>query len=82
MNASIRSVVWGLAPLGALVGGAAGAALGLRATLLPVAFWARRRCCGSGGRRCATRMVCVSDQRAGPFMQIKTLDELGLTRAG
>ncbi|MET4024091.1 hypothetical protein [Bradyrhizobium sp. S3.2.12] len=34
VNASIRSVVWGLAPLGALVGGAAGAASGLRATLL------------------------------------------------
>ncbi|MET4358425.1 MFS family permease [Bradyrhizobium sp. RT9b] len=34
VNASIRSVVWGLAPLGALVGGAAGAVSGLRATLL------------------------------------------------
>ncbi|WP_420969723.1 MFS transporter [Bradyrhizobium sp. B120] len=34
VNASIRSVVWGLASLGALAGGAAAAATGLRATLL------------------------------------------------
>ncbi|WP_256378868.1 MFS transporter [Bradyrhizobium sp. Ai1a-2] len=34
VSASIRSVVWGLAPLGALLGGAVGAGPGLRATLV------------------------------------------------
>ncbi|WP_247396972.1 MULTISPECIES: MFS transporter [unclassified Bradyrhizobium] len=34
VNASIRSVVWGLAPLGALLGGVVGAGPGLRTTLL------------------------------------------------
>ncbi|MFJ9626202.1 MFS transporter [Streptomyces sp. NPDC101175] len=34
VNASIRTAVWGLAPLGALLGGACGAWLGTRATLL------------------------------------------------
>lgn len=34
VNASIRTVVWGLAPLGALLGGICGDVLGLRATLL------------------------------------------------
>ncbi|NEB00793.1 MFS transporter [Streptomyces sp. SID13726] len=34
VNASIRTVVWGLAPLGALLGGACGTAFGTRTTLL------------------------------------------------
>ncbi|MGL3104756.1 MFS transporter [Bradyrhizobium sp. BR 1432] len=34
VNASIRSLVWGLAPLGALLGGAVGAGPGLRTALL------------------------------------------------
>jgi hypothetical protein len=34
VNASIRTVVWGLAPLGALLGGACGTWFGTRATLL------------------------------------------------
>ncbi|WP_439373250.1 MFS transporter [Bradyrhizobium sp. DASA03120] len=34
VNASIRSLVWGLAPLGALLGGAVGAGSGLRTALL------------------------------------------------
>ncbi|WP_063807333.1 MFS transporter [Streptomyces caeruleatus] len=34
VNASIRTIVWGLAPLGALLGGACGAWFGTRATLL------------------------------------------------
>ncbi|WOH63657.1 hypothetical protein [Bradyrhizobium sp. BWA-3-5] len=34
VSASIRSVVWGLAPLGALLGGAVGAGAGLRATMV------------------------------------------------
>jgi hypothetical protein len=34
VNASIRTVVWGLAPLGALLGGACGTWLGTRTTLL------------------------------------------------
>jgi predicted MFS family arabinose efflux permease len=33
MNASYRSVVWGVIPLGALVGGLLGELIGLRATL-------------------------------------------------
>uniref|UniRef100_A0A375HC12 Modular protein sulfotransferase N_term, MSF transporter C_term n=2 Tax=Burkholderiaceae TaxID=119060 RepID=A0A375HC12_9BURK len=34
VNASIRTIVWGLAPVGAVLGGACGAWLGARATLL------------------------------------------------
>ena len=34
VNASIRTVVWGLAPLGALLGGVSGTAFGTRTTLL------------------------------------------------
>jgi len=34
MNASIRFLVWGIIPLGALLGGVLGEVLGLRLTLL------------------------------------------------
>ncbi|MGY8678305.1 hypothetical protein Q2941_10850 [Bradyrhizobium sp. UFLA05-153] len=34
VNASIRSLVWGLAPIGAVLGGVVGAGPGLRAALL------------------------------------------------
>jgi hypothetical protein len=37
MNATIRFVVWGVMPLGGLVGGALGAAIGVRATLFVAA---------------------------------------------
>jgi predicted MFS family arabinose efflux permease len=38
MNASLRFASWGVVPLGALLGGALGELIGLRATLLVIAL--------------------------------------------
>ena len=53
MNASMRFIVWGTIPIGALMGGALGDAIGLWPTLwLDGAVLARWRRCGCSSRRC------------------------------
>lgn len=60
MNATIRFLVWGTIPVGNLVGGALGAAVGLRATMV----------IGSAGTLLAVLPVALS-----PVRSLRTIDE-------